>query len=160
MTNADRISGPQDTSSVGRMLESAQEAVKLLGLEDFINDNKVPIYKQLEDCDERVKVGPDGLDPDAAFIAQSLHMISGVIHVGSTRANFDEAASWVKRPDIHAEPTSLLSTLVLFYVVYQGWQDANASSDETKKARWNSIYQRAKWLYEKRKPRSGENSPF
>jgi hypothetical protein len=131
------------------MLESAKKAVELLGLEAFIKDNKAPIYQQLEECDERVKEGPRGLDPDAAFIAQSLHMISGVIQVGSSRAHFDEAALWVQSPPAHAEPTSLLATLVLVYVVDQGWHDANASNNEAKKAQWNSIHQRAKWLCEK-----------
>ena len=56
----------------------------------------------------------------------------------------------------HAEPISLLSTLVLLYIVDQGWQDAHAPNqdahapnDEKKKAQWESIYQRAKWLCEK-----------
>jgi hypothetical protein len=149
MTNADRISGSQNTSPGGRMLESAKEAVNLLGLETFIKDNKGPIYKQLEECDERVEAGTSGLDPNAAFIAQSLHMINGVILVGSSRANFDRAAAWVRDLHAHAEPTSLLSTLVLVYVVDQGWRDANDSDDEARKARWNEIHQRANWLYEK-----------
>jgi hypothetical protein len=160
MTNADPISSAQKTSPGERMLKNAEEAVRLLGLEGFIKDNKAPIYQQLEDCDERVKVGPSGLDPDASFIAQSLHMIGGVIHVGSTRAHFDEAAVWVKRPHAHAEPTSLLSTLVLVYVVDQGWRDANASNDEAKKVRWNSIHRRAEWLCEKQEPKCVEDSPI
>jgi hypothetical protein len=131
------------------MIESAKEAVNLLGLESFIKDNKAPIYRQLEECDERVKAGTSGLDPDAAFIAQSLHMINGVILVGSSLANFDKAAAWVRDLHAHAEPTSFLSTLVLVYVMDQGWRDANDSDDEARKARWNGIYQRANWLYEK-----------
>jgi hypothetical protein len=142
------------------MLDSAQEAVKRLDLEAFIQDNKEAIYKQLEDSDACVSKAPEELNPNAVFIAQSLHLISGVIHVGSNPANFDAAAAWVQDPrgrqqltsawvldpGVHANLTSLLSTLVFLYVVNQGWQDANASGDASKKARWESIYKRAEWF--------------
>jgi hypothetical protein len=134
---------------VKKMLHSAEEAVDLLVLRNFVRDNKNAIYKQLEDCDARVSQGPSGLDPDAAFIAQSLPLISGVIHVGSTRENFEAAATWVQKQSPHAEPASLLSTLVLLYVVDQGWQDADVSKDADKKTQWGRIYQRAQWLCER-----------
>jgi hypothetical protein len=162
MTDANQISSQQSTPPGGgdhgfkKMLQSANEAVKRLGLKDFIQDNKAAIYGQLEDCDTRVSERPSGLDPNAAFVAQSLPLIGGVIHVGSSRTNFDDAATWVQQQSPHAEPNSLLSTLVLLYIVDQGWQDAHAPNqdahapnDEKKKAQWESIYQRAKWLCEK-----------
>jgi hypothetical protein len=155
MTEDNPVSSQQSTSPGGddarvkKMLESAQKSVELLGLTKFIDDNKKAIYEQLEDCDARVSKVPIGLHPDAAFIAQSLGMIGGVIHVGSTRKNFDAAAAWVLPPDTHAEPMSVLSTLVLLYVVEKGWRDPDVSKDAAKKARWDTIYKRTKWLCEK-----------
>src|ERR1039457_5079644 len=162
MTDANQISSQQSTSPSGRdewvkkMLESAEKAVEILHLGDFIRDNKEAIYRQLEDCDVRVSERPSGLDPNAAFVAQSLPLIGGGIHFGRRRAHFDKAAIWVLNQSPHAETNSLLSTLVLLYIVDQGWQDAHgpnqdahAPNDEKKKAQWESIYQRAKWLCEK-----------
>jgi len=149
LSNQQSTSPGRDDARVEKMLDSAKEAVGLLGLTKFIDDNKEAIYDQLEDCNERVRKVPIGLDPDAAFIAQSLGMIGGVIHVGSTRKNFDAAAGSVLPPGTHAEPMSVLSTLVLLYVVHKGWRDPDVSKDAARKARWDTIYKRTKWLCEK-----------
>jgi hypothetical protein len=154
MTDANQISSQQSIPTAGRdecvkkMLQSAKDAVDRLGLTDFIKDNKAAIYRQLEDFTHVTK-GPIGLDPNAAFVAQTLPLASGVIHVGSSRTNFDKAALWVQNQSAHAQPNSVLPTLVLLYIVHQGWQDARDTHDEKKKAQWESIYERAKWLCEK-----------
>jgi len=155
MTDANQISSQKSIPPGGgddgftKMLQSAGHAVQLLVLERFIRDNKQDIYKQLEDCDDRVSGRPSGLDPDAAFVAQSLPLIDGVIHVGSSRDHFDDAARWVQRQSPHIEPDSLLSTLVLLYIMEQGLQDARASTNADRKSKWERIHQRAKWLCEK-----------
>ena len=161
-----------ETSQSDTLLEDAKTAVRLLGIDDFIERNKKDIYDQLERClllvAEAEQTGALDLPPDAAFIAEALPLISGIVNVGSNRDTFDKAAAWVQTLIPGANSGRLLSTLTFLYIVDQGRKDSTAQKGELtgeaeaavpapedekkqqeKERRWDRIYKGAKWLYER-----------
>lgn len=123
-----------------RELEMAKEAVteKLKldgpdssGQDTFIQKHQEEIFDKLEHLytnEER--------DHEFAFIAASLPLISGVIHVGSKVDDYREATRWIKEDKNmpNADPASVLSALTFIYLVDRGVDECKKidSSIETK----------------------------
>lgn len=141
-------------------LEKATEAVKTLGVDTFITENKDLIYRKLEDCDMRVFRAQHGdrhwmerPECNIMFIADSLPIVTGIVHVGSTLQNLNDAKQWVKSKVPDADPISVLSALTLLYVAehgYQNYQEDNTliegaedlGENASRKEVWKRIYTR------------------
>lgn len=145
-------------------LEKAKQAVQTLGVDDFISDNEDLIYRKLEDCDIRafkaqtIPSGDrcmEGYECDMMFIADSLPIVTGIVHVGSTLNELNAAKGWVRNSVPDADPISVLSALTLVYIAehgYQKYQQDNTliknaedlGKDASRKEVWKRIYTRVK----------------
>jgi len=98
----------------------AQEAVEELGVKQFINDYEEPIYDKLLECDSYAETAK--VNSDMMFIARSLPVINGIIHIASNRERLSRAMRWVEKNMEESEPDaiSILSALTLIYVAVQG----------------------------------------
>lgn len=124
--------------------EKAKEAVEnQLHVDDFINERKEEIYAKLEDNHRRAMLVEDD-SRGLMFIAESLPLISGIIYVGSTLKNFNDAINWVRKSLPNADPASVLSALTFFYIVEKGWKEFSdknrrRAEDEKKREMWAHI---------------------
>ncbi len=73
-------------------------------------------------------------DHEFAFIAASLPLISGIIHVGSTVDNYKNATEWIKKEQKmpNADPASVLSALTFIYLVNKGVDEWKTSDSKTR----------------------------
>jgi hypothetical protein len=156
----------------GALYEKAETAVKTyLHVDDFIEKHSPEIYawlerRYVESAQKRVKEDTpsaaaeaitdlssadeaEGLD-DVMFIAESLPVISGIIHVGSRPNYFKDATEWIKKefPDADANPASVLSALTFIYVVEKAQEYYKASGNEEKRRIWEHICKQVKNLLE------------
>jgi hypothetical protein len=118
---------------------ASKEAVKRLQIDDFIKAQKKEIFERLE---KGYRGAANRQDADLLFIAESLPLISAIVNVGSSLANFKEAADWVRETLPDAEPVSALSALTFIYVVDKGYQAAQASGDVEKENIWTRMQDR------------------
>lgn len=118
---------------------ASKEAVKLLQIDPFIEAQSHEIFERLE---KGYRGAANRQDADLLFIAESLPLISAIVNVGSSLANFKQAADWVKQTLPEAEPVSALSALTFIYVVERGVRDAQASDDTEKKNTWTKMQNR------------------
>lgn len=149
-------------------LKKAKEAVHTLGVDHFISANEDLIYRKLEDCDIRVfkaqqrtatMPGGDpcmeGYECDMMFIADSLPIVTGIVHVGSTLKELTNAKKWVKDTVPDADPIAVLSALTLLYIAENGHQQYqeddvlidgadDLGQDASRKKVWERIYGRVK----------------
>ncbi len=164
-------SGETNDNSIpeDKELKKATEAVQTLGVDGFISTNEDLIYRKLEYCDMRVfraqqtpVTMPTGdrycmerSECDMMFIADSLPIVTGIVHVGSTLDQLNAAKQWVKRMVPDADPISVLSALTLLYVSehgYKKYQKDNTLIDgatdlgekASRKEVWKRIYKRVK----------------
>lgn len=122
-------------------------AVEKLGVEKFIEvHGKDQIFPKLEDCDKHAENAK--VDSDMMFIALSLPVINGIIHIASNPTNLKKAMGWVyenwtKVADVDdPDAISILSALTLLYVSIKG-EEANREEPD-KKEIWQRILQRVK----------------
>ena len=121
------------------LTKDAYWVVDCLKVRKFIEEQKLLIYEKLEVCDTSGKVMING---DMLFIAESLPVINGIIHVGSTRKTFNDALDYVKGHWQDADPVVLLTALVFIYVVEEAWKEIGTGKDEAKKEIWDRIRKR------------------
>ncbi|HEY0379059.1 MAG TPA: hypothetical protein VGC87_19240 [Pyrinomonadaceae bacterium] len=124
------------------LYDSAVVMEKLLGLRKFFLEHDELIYAKLEDCDEDAQKGVNNID--MLFFAQSLPIINGIIHVGSTREDLNTATEWVKEnwKGSAAQPRIVLSALLFLYVTKQGVQRFANSTDKNQQLIWRRIDER------------------
>jgi hypothetical protein len=100
----------------------------------------------LEECD-RFAEDAD-LNGDMMFIALSLPIMNGIIHVGSNRSDLRKAIEWIlskwKTENKEPDKISILSVLTLMYVVAKGWEAHK--NDLGKRDIWLRIVSRVRKL--------------
>ena len=113
-------------------VERAREVVvDQLKVDHFIESHQEEIYKQLEENARRTR--EEGCEGKLMFMAESLPLISGIVHVGSSLENLTNATEWVRRLLPKADPVSILSALTFIYIVEKGAQEFAASQDAEKR---------------------------
>lgn len=121
----------------------AKEAVEdYLQINKFIDANQKKIYEKLKKYDSIVGDKPES---DFLFIAEGLPFINGIVQVGSTHKNFQEAIQWV-RGTSEAGAVPVLTALTFIYIVEKKANDP--SIPESEKKIWNRICRRVKKLSE------------
>ncbi len=85
--------------------------------EPFIERHKEQIFEKLKHFYETEK------GHEFAFIAASLPVISGIIHVGSKVDDYKEATKYIEEKIPNADPASVLSALTFIYLVDKGIND-------------------------------------
>ncbi|MBU7585014.1 MAG: hypothetical protein KAF91_19255 [Nostoc sp. TH1S01] len=170
-------------SSKNKESKKATEAVKILGIVDFISSNEHLIDRKLEDCDVRVfqaqkrtvkmqsgdRYCMEGSECDMMFIADSLPIVTGIVHVGSTVKELNDAKKWVKSIVPDADPISVLSALTLLYVAehgYEKYQPDNTfiegaedlGEDAKRNKVWERIYERVKRRFSSNGTNNGSNA--
>jgi hypothetical protein len=120
--------------------KKAETAVGQLGLTTFIEDHWNLIQEKMRKCDEEVNAAKDKGQAfgDMTFIATCLPLAAGIVHVGSTLDAFKNAQKEVREGVNLPDSTSVLSALVLVYLVQTG-HDKNPGD-----AAWDRIYGRVK----------------
>ncbi len=132
--------------SVRKNYEGALTAEALLNIVAFFDDYKEQIYDRLEACS---KIADKAItNGNTLFIAESLPIINGIIHVGSTREELNSATKWVRDnwEAKEAHPRIVLSALLFKYVTDRGLIDHRAPTDP-KKEIWDGIENRVKNLF-------------
>jgi len=94
--------------------EKAEEIAGILAIANFVDSQKNTICEKIKSFYLLAKAYPQ---PDVAFVGLALPLISGVIHVGSTVDNFRTAVEQIKRLFPGKDDVSVLSRIVLAYVV-------------------------------------------
>jgi len=140
-----RVEAKLPTLSGEPIAKTAETAVKILGAEKFIENYSHLIFEKLEECDKYAQSAD--FNGDLVFIALSLPIINGIIHVASNSAALIAARDWVvskwkdnKDPD----PVSILSALTLVYVVAKGWRAFQ--EDQERREVWRRILGRMERL--------------
>ncbi len=129
-------------------LEMARQAVtEQLKLDDpkssnkktFIQQHQEEIFNKLELLYTTYTTKEK--NHEFAFIAASLPLISGIIHVGSTIQDYEEATEWIQQPENmpNADPSSALSALTFIYLVGQGIQYTKDHANQEKQKIWNNM---------------------
>jgi hypothetical protein len=142
------------------MLRAAREAVERLDVKSFIQTHLTEIFDKLEECEGYAR--NELVNGDMMFMAFSLPVINGVIHIASNRRDLREASSWVVENwegGEDADQVSILSALTLIYVVGEGYEtyvkkyaENPTDSPETRKEKlgkrdiWERIYGRVRKL--------------
>lgn len=143
-TSGSDLIGDEVGKEVGAV---AAQAVRILDVREFIQHQMPTLHDKLVECEEYAQSAD--LNDDMMFVALSLPIINGVIHIASDGRHLREAKEWVvsrwkgegnKEPD----PVSILSALTLIYVVVEGWR--LYKDDPEKKELWESILNRVKIL--------------
>ena len=118
-------SPPALIGSDKKVLKNAADAVAKLDVEQFIEKHLRSLFQKLEECDNYAESAP--VNGDMMFMALSLPIINGVIHIASNRTTLKNAMDWVlakwKVPHKDPDPLSILSALTLIYVVGRGWSE-------------------------------------
>lgn len=133
------------------MTKIVKEAVEeYLKLNDFIELHKETIYEKLVEREEHITKA-QGMEEDddllyagnAAFVAESLALMSGIVSVGTKKENYTKASVWIKGIFPKAEDaTPVFLTLTLIYIANKGWEEANETEDKERKIVWNRIHKR------------------
>jgi hypothetical protein len=122
-------------------LQEATQAIQiveeLLRVDGFIEENKQLILDRLQEIYGAVTAQKQA---SSMFIAGSLPLVSGVIHVGSTVDDFARASAWVRDKSPKEEPVNVLCRFVLVHLAELGWREALESNDDQKRAIWNCIH--------------------
>jgi hypothetical protein len=118
----------------------------ILKVEGFFSEHKQHIYDRLEECDKIANKAQS--NPDMLFIAESLPIINGIIHVGSARAELNSATEWVRKHwDVgEAHPRIVLSALLFHYVMDSGVRDHENCDLSKKREAWERIKKRVEKL--------------
>jgi hypothetical protein len=117
------------------------EVIKLLEVQKFFSrSNMKAILDKLEDCDQIANSAD--FNGDMMFIALSLPIANGVIHIASNRRALCHATKWLmdnwesddnKGPDKEdPDKISILSALMLIYIVMQGWKKYKGNKEKQK----------------------------
>lgn len=122
---------------------AAAEAVELLEIKPFFNAHMETIFTKLEECDSYAQSAD--FNGDMMFIALSLPVINGMIHIASNRKALNKAMDWVisqwkEDPD----RISILSALTLIYTATKGLE--KYGDDPQKQAVWKRITSRVQKL--------------
>lgn len=137
-------------------LENAKVAVdQKLQIGDFIATHGNNIYERFEEFDKQVQTSDPKLtiqEQDLSFIALCLPVVSGLMHVAATRANFQEAMAWVSHQDPKVDGTAMLSALTFLYMVQKGREDL--SGDPLRNGTWDRIFGRVERFLDPRKTSS------
>lgn len=128
----------------------AEEAVeKKLRIADFLSGHGPNIYERFEEFERKVKTSqaaqPETVQ-DLTFIALCLPVVSGLIHVATTKADFDEALSWVASQSPQIDGTAMLSALTFLYIVQEG--EKALEGDPEKRELWAEIRKRVERFLE------------
>lgn len=137
--------GPTLKPVVGEaMTNLTKDVVRALGVAEFIDKNKPIIYGNLERFDQQANATAATVDPNMMFIALSLPVINGIIHIASTQSGLQKAIALVKgdsAQDKDLDAISILSALTLLYVAAIGKDDfAGSANSQT----WDRIFRRVK----------------
>lgn len=132
-------------------------------LESFLKRHESHILARLEECDKSAQA-VEKKSQDMIFFAESLPIINGLVHVGTTREELERAKGLVQaeqadlaRTKRHAggaaspqqespDPEIVLSALVFVEVAARGKKKADQGKDPIKKEIWNRIEARVKKL--------------
>jgi hypothetical protein len=130
--------------------DKAKEVVEdILGAKNFIESHQDEIFERLEEFDSRTT----NSEGDIMFIAETLPLTSGIVHLGSTADNFKNAKAWVRTNLPDSDTVSILSALTFLYLVDKGWQNFSKSDELTKSGAkrsevWERICRRTKKVLE------------
>ena len=133
----------------GNLATLTETAVGLLGVKDFIKKNPT-IFEKLEQFNEQSEVAR--VDANMMFIALSLPVVNGIIHIASDPTSLGKAMRWVGEnweklaEDRDPDAISILSALTLLYVASEGRR--TYASDERSRKVWDKILERVKFLNE------------
>lgn len=133
------------------VLQLADEAVDRLKLPAFFEEHPdylQTVHNRLEEIDdEAVNAKVKG---EMTFMALSLPLTNGIIHIGSNRRGLREAVDWARVNWIDwPDPLSILTALTLVYIVRRGWEQ-NRGTDN--RAKWARIGERVKMFSEEALP--------
>ncbi len=118
--------------------DSAMVAEVLLNVDGFFIAHKPLIYERLEECDQFASKALT--NADMLFFAESLPIINGIINVGSTRKELNDATRWVTEHwgGGEAQPRIVLSALLFHYVTTRGAEESVDKSKEQQET-WKRI---------------------
>jgi hypothetical protein len=142
------MSGRLDDFARSPTSKAARVAVELLDLEPFFTpENLRSIFNKLEECDRYAQASAD-FNGDMMFIALSLPLVNGIIHIASNRNGLRRATEWVvkewQEDDKDPDKVSILSALTLIHLAVKGWQ--RFRDDPTKRNAWKRIIFRVQKL--------------
>jgi hypothetical protein len=146
--NAARAAGAGDSATPPprTVLQTATTAVEMLDVRPFVRKYIEPILSKLEECEQDAASSP--VNSDMMFLALTLPVINGVIHIASNPKALRESMAWVtekwQEPHGDPDPISLLSALTLIYIVVEGWN--RYKDDATKSQVWRSMLNHVKTL--------------
>jgi hypothetical protein len=137
------LSPPSSTQVAGQAVEDgppALQAVTLLGIVKFISRHRTHIYDCLENSAR--SVSPES--PPLVFFAESLPLVSSIIHVGSTRVSYELAKRWVTSGPLKSpagSEASVLSALTFTYLVDEGYKHSRKRHSKLDRALWEQMHQ-------------------
>jgi hypothetical protein len=119
----------------------AAEAADIVGITRVMKRLSDKLFDQIEEC-ERFAEAAEPLDANAIFIALSLPIANSLIHYATSEERLNRAQLWLREnwPNQQSDPISALASLVLMYVVSEGWKQFR--KDAARKAIWSRIRRR------------------
>ena len=129
--------------------EKSEEAVERLKVKAFINRYKKEIFAKLEElsANSTITEAQSGGQQDKNFLIQCLPIMSSIVQVGSNSQDLPAATAWVatKLPEVDA--VTGLCSLTLVYLIEAGWQEYKDSTNEKKRAVWETMHTRVRRLF-------------
>lgn len=115
----------------------AAEAVDVIGVRESIAAAADTIFAQIEGSDT---FATGSAQEDAIFIATSLAMANAVVHYRTRKSQLAQARAWAHERWPDEDPTTVLATLTLIYMVGEGWKRFRDIAE--KKTVWERIHRR------------------
>lgn len=129
---------------MAELYDKAREAAERLNMGDFFQKHELEIFDRLE------RYCADNGD-DVAFIAESLPPIASLIHLAGSLRNYRRAQEWIRQDLPDAEPSAVLSALILLYVTAKALD--RFANDAERQAAWIHIRDRIeRWLIQSSEP--------
>ncbi|HVE70441.1 MAG TPA: hypothetical protein VNI54_03660 [Thermoanaerobaculia bacterium] len=116
----------------------AAEAVAMLQIAPPIEQLRQKLFQQIEECDVFAASN------DALFITTSLPLANALIHYAAEPTALNQARVWARVRWPHQDPTSMLATLTLIYVVQQGVK--SFAAEPQRNEMWDGIHRRIETL--------------
>lgn len=121
------------------IIKKSSEAVEdQLQCNGFISKHWGDIYQNLVDIYNKVAANQKE-GREILFIAETLPIMSGIVHVGSSLKNFQKASKWVSGMIPDTDPAAILSALTFIYIVNQCKTNPPTESDKNPEI-WERIY--------------------
>jgi hypothetical protein len=126
-------------TSFDRLESLAAEAVAVLGILPSLKKAERTLLDQIEECDRFA-----GTSNHALFIVTTMPLANSFIHYAADLDALRNARQWASERWPGQDPSSMLATLTLMYMIQQGVRVFGA--DPAQREKWDRIYARIESL--------------